>query len=151
MHFSSPLGIFLANKSLLIYLGRKLRLLFNLQSLPELKWPKLQTQSSTDAQMGPPIQSSRESTRHTVHKMLPGKQILDIQDAAKSLELVDMVIHIDGQIRRAHCTILTSKTSTVCQNSNKCGLRVKHNRQHKSKTRDTSISTEVPKPTLIVK
>ena len=63
-------------------------------------------------------------------KMHPRAKLLDVQDVCKSSELVDIKVHIDSQVSKPGCNILTSKTSPGYQNDNKpgLGLEIKNNR-----------------------
>ena len=65
-------------------------------------------------------------------KMHPGTKILDIQDTSKLSELVETEVHIDSDLCKPGCNIMTSETSPVCLNENKpwLGEEIENNKHY---------------------
>ena len=84
-----------------------------------------------------PVHPSREmqSLAHVSH--LP--QTFLITDTGKSSELDDTGIHIEFQVGKEKCEVLTTKTTPACHSSSKSGVRVKlgvHNQKDTGTTMD---------------
>ena len=86
--------------------GRKAKLLLDIKSLSNLKWPKPQTQTSKIIHTDAPGQPPRKDTVNTIQE-----NILGVQDGGKSSEFVATEIHTDTQVGKLSSNILTPKTT----------------------------------------
>ena len=71
------------------------------------------------------VQPARTDAKPSSYMSLPRK-IPDVQDVGKPSEPVATELHIDSQVCRNGCKILSSKTTPVCPDNSKSGLEVKY-------------------------
>ena len=111
--------------------GRKTKLLFIEESLPDLNgltlYKKTQTKHVQLCNQPGLMQLSSS-------KSPPGK-LVDVQDAGKLSQLDDTELHIESQVGKTN-NILSSKTTPVCHEGNESSLGVRLREMHTSNTEE---------------